>query len=102
MPTIEPRVLRVIDANLNRLKEGLRVCEDISRFVLDSVQTTAQFKQIRLRISGAIKLLGVGASELLKSRNIQKDVGKKTAGAELLRRNFQDVFLANIQIVKES
>ena len=102
MPRIERRVLRIIDANLNRVKEGLRVCEDISRFGLDSVQTTAQFKQIRLRISGAIQLLGIGASELLKSRNIQKDVGKKTAKAELLRRNFQDVFFANIQRVKES
>jgi len=29
-------VLRIIDANTNRLKEGLRVCEDIFRFILNA------------------------------------------------------------------
>lgn len=94
--------MRVIDANLNRVKEGLRVCEDISRFVLDARTITAQFKQIRLRILVSLKLLGIEANSLLESRNIQKDVGKKTTRAELLRKNLQDVFFANIQRVKES
>ena len=33
--TNEERLYRVIDANLNRLKEGLRVVEDVRRYGFD-------------------------------------------------------------------
>jgi hypothetical protein len=102
VPKIERKILRVIDANLNRVKEGLRVCEDTSRFILDSPVITAQFKDIRHRISAALKTLGWQARELLVSRDILRDVGTKTTRPELLRRDFRDVFSANIQRAKES
>ena len=37
------RVLRVIDANANRLTEGLRVCEDTARFILNDKKATQSF-----------------------------------------------------------
>ena len=36
--TNDERIYRVIDANLNRLKEGLRVVEDIKRYVFDDAK----------------------------------------------------------------
>ncbi|MCX5693910.1 MAG: thiamine-phosphate pyrophosphorylase [Candidatus Omnitrophica bacterium] len=64
---------RVIDANLNRAKEGLRVCEEVARFILDDYKFTAQFKAARHKIDNLAK-----------------------------RGNCKDIFWANIQRIKES
>ncbi|MDP3142545.1 MAG: thiamine-phosphate pyrophosphorylase [Candidatus Omnitrophota bacterium] len=102
MQKIDKKILRIIDANINRLKEGLRVCEDAVRFGLDSSKLTIGFKQVRHRLVEALKVLRVDTEELLASRDIRKDVGKPSVPSELLRRNFREVFLANLQRIKES
>ena len=93
---------RVIDANINRVKEGLRVCEEITRFILDSKPLTGELKKIRHQIDP----LAAGLRkkpELLSQRNSLKDVGLKIySRSELKRRDFVDVFAANIQRAKES
>ena len=38
---------RIIDANLNRSREGLRVCEEVARFHLSSPQLTRELKSVR-------------------------------------------------------
>jgi len=96
-------ILRIIDANLNRSQEGIRVCEDVSRFVLNDKRVTRSFKSLRHQISALGK--NVSGKEdliLIKSRNVKKDIGKKTAARERRRENIKDVFLANIQRAKES
>lgn len=94
-------IYRIIDANINRLKEGLRVCEEITRFILDSRQLTEELKRARHKIDLIIKLLPQKAV-LLKERESSKDVGRQIYANELKRKNCQDVFFANIQRVKES
>ena len=39
--------LRLIDANLNRLREGIRVVEDIFRYVYNDKQTALKLKELR-------------------------------------------------------
>lgn len=92
---------RIIDANINRTKEGLRVCEEITRFILNSRSLTAQFKNIRHKIDSLLKYLLTKAS-LLKKRQILTDVGRGNFADEMQRRNYQDIFFANIQRVQES
>ena len=95
------KIARLIDANLNRLKEGLRVCEDISRFILNEKQLTSSFKALRHKVT----TLAVGLDKkipLLKARNIKKDVGKKTTFRESKRKNIKHIFLANLARAKES
>jgi thiamine-phosphate pyrophosphorylase len=41
------RLPRLIDANLNRAREGLRVLEDLARFELDDAALSERAKQIR-------------------------------------------------------
>jgi thiamine-phosphate pyrophosphorylase len=95
------KVGRVIDANLNRAKEGLRVCEEVVRFVLDNHKFTAQLKAARHKIDSlAGKIYSV--SKLLKQRRAQADVGRLNCCGELKRGNCKDIFWANIQRVKES
>jgi len=93
---------RIIDANLNRLKEGIRVCEEITRFILDDKSLTARFKAIRHEISGISENLP-DKCRLLKGRYSEGDVGRKTHHHhELKRSGVEDIFFANIQRVKES
>ncbi|MFA5004698.1 MAG: thiamine-phosphate pyrophosphorylase [Candidatus Omnitrophota bacterium] len=92
---------RIIDANLNRVKEGLRVCEEITRFILGHRLLTASFKQARHKVDRAARMLQ-GAGNLLKARDSVSDVGRKNARNELYRRDAADIFRANLQRVKES
>ena len=94
-------IYRIIDANLNRVKEGLRVCEEIARFVLDNHKLTASFKQIRHEIDRVARKV-YPVSALLGERNSGADVGRLNSRGELQRSSCQDIFRANIQRVKES
>ena len=91
---------RIIDANFNRCKEGLRVCEDLCRFVWNNQRQTKKFKNIRHQLTAIISKLGLNV--LVKSRDIDGDIGKKTTSLESKRKNIKDIFYANIQRVKES
>lgn len=92
-----------MDANANRLKEGLRVIEDISRFIIDDARLTGQFKKIRHAVTDCLKSNKLTAPIcIINKRLIQSDVGKKTIISELDRKNIADIFLANSQRVKES
>ena len=92
---------RIIDANRNRLKEGLRVCEEICRFVLHSASLTRALKSIRHKTE-EILAKSYPSLELLASRNSSQDVGKNIGLGELQRKNTADIFFANMQRAKES
>jgi thiamine-phosphate pyrophosphorylase len=98
---VKKEILRIIDANLNRSREGLRVCEEITRFILEDSRLSSQFKNLRQEISRNIKKLPVISEKLLESRDSQADVGRDILN-KVSRRNYKDVFLANIQRVKEA
>jgi len=99
---IEKNAYRVIDANLNRAKEGLRVCEEIFRFAFPNRTLSGRFKKIRHDVSNALDHTFLNKSELLNSRNSKGDIGKSSSILELKRNDFRDIFFANIQRSKES
>ena len=94
-------IKRIIDANINRAKEGLRVCEEVTRFILNSRALTLELKTLRHEIDSSVKGL-VPKKELLKERLALEDVGRKLCGNELKRDSLKDIFFANIQRAKES
>jgi len=94
-------IIRIIDANINRLKEGLRVCEEITRFILDSRALTQEFKKIRHKVN-SIANPAFSCLRLLSERKSRADVGKNIYADELKRNNYRDIFFANIQRAKES
>jgi thiamine-phosphate pyrophosphorylase len=69
---MQPEILRIIDANINRVSEGLRFIEDITRFMIEDPDTTQQIKSIRHRLNEAVKNMD---PHLIKSRNSEEDVG---------------------------
>ena len=49
----DPRILQIIDANLDRAREGLRVLEDWSRFGLGRSDLVKTIKNYRNRVGAA-------------------------------------------------
>lgn len=88
--------LRIVDANLNRLREGIRVIEDIFRYVYNDKSTSRKLKELRhkSRIDGY--------NELLESRDIKNDVLKKSTSSEQSRKNLHAILIANFKRAQES
>lgn len=97
----EKALCRIIDANINRAKEGLRVCEEVSRFVLENRALASDFKKMRHAISSLSKKLP-GQDSFIQYRDSRLDVGRKIYANELIRASIKDILLANLQRSKES
>ena len=91
---------RILDANFNRAKEGLRVCEDLFRYVWDQRTLTRAFKDVRHELT--VIMAGLDIKKALEARHIQGDVGRGTSVSESQRADLDAVFWANSQRVKES
>ena len=99
---MEEKLYRIIDANLNRSREGLRVCEEIARFVLDDRSLTGEFKALRHGVSDCIKLYPAKLRGIVSARDPEGDVGKGEQAIEKKRKNWKDILIANMERVKES
>ncbi len=94
---------RIIDANTNRLKEGLRVIEDIIRFIANDKKLTYGFKNLRHGITSCLaEVTELKSISIIKDREAEKDVGKHSIRQEFKRNSVLDIFLANAQRIKES
>jgi len=91
---------RILDANFNRAKEGLRVCEDLCRYVWDQKTFTRAFKDLRHDLTNII--VGLDLQKVLEARHIQSDVGRATTVSESKREDINAILWANSQRVKES
>lgn len=96
-------VYTLIDANVNRAKEGLRVIEDIARFLLADKKISPKLKSIRHIVDTGVKKIPEGYSFLLRNRYSENDVGRHTAGkSELARGSISDLLASNFKRVQES
>jgi len=93
---LSPELFRVIDANLNRLKEGIRVVEDIMRYRDNNKNFSLKLKQLRhkSRIDEIDKLL--------LHRDSIKDVLRTTTQSELNRTDIKNIIVANFKRAEES
>jgi thiamine-phosphate pyrophosphorylase len=62
----------MIDANLNRSSEGLRVLEDVARFLLNDAELSQRLRTLRHDLARETKSL---SAELLSHRDSEHDVG---------------------------
>ncbi|MEZ6055939.1 MAG: thiamine phosphate synthase [Planctomycetaceae bacterium] len=94
-------ILRVIDAAANRGREGLRVLEDYTRFVLNSSQQTESLKAIRHRIAELMQQLA--PPRLTAARDTIGDVGCDIHTPQELDRPTNSALLtANFKRVQEA
>ena len=93
---LPPELLRVVDANLNRLKEGIRVIEDIARYVHNDKELATSLKSLRHQCR--IEPL----EELLASRDSINDVLRPTIQSEMNRTDLRSIVIANYKRGQES
>lgn len=94
-------ILRVIDANLNRLREALRVIEEYFRFINLNEAVSIDLKQLRHSLEELEK--GFDQGELLSSRDTQTDpFAGKNREEELNRRSETDIVKASFKRAQEA
>lgn len=93
---LPPELYRVVDANLNRLKEGIRVVEDIIRYRDNNKELSHRLKLLRHKAKIKETL------ELLKKRDSANDVLRPTLKSELNRSDISAIIIANFKRAQES
>ena len=97
---LEKGILRVIDVNFNRAKEGLRVVEDIFRFILENDTLRKKTRYLRHELDEISKENILKVSIL--SRDSKSDIGRETDHLEIKRDDVNSLLYINLQRVKES
>ena len=94
--SLSPELFRVIDANLNRLKEGVRVIEDIMRYRDNNKTFSLKLKELRhnARVDEY--------TELLTYRDSINDVLRPSTKSEQNRTNIKSIIVANFKRAQES
>ncbi len=93
-------MLRLIDANLNRMSEGLRTLEDVARFLLSDAALSAKLKSLRHGLTVEDASL---KRNLLSARDSADDVGAfAEADSETQRQDLPSIVTANARRVEES
>lgn len=100
---MSPIIYRIIDANINRLKEGLRVIEEWCRFGLDNENYASICKKSRHEIIEICRQAEISFSDLVSSRDTEGDVGVSLSSInEYEREDVSSVLKANFNRVQES
>ncbi len=93
-------MLRLVDADLDRLGEGLRVLEEVARFLLNDADLSRRLKTLRHSL---VEDLGALQEELLSARRVMEDVG---APAKIrvapIHQDLPALVIANSRRVQES
>ncbi len=93
---MQSNTLRIIDANLNRLREGIRVVEDIFRYIYNNKEISTKLKELRhlARVENFF--------EILEARDVQNDVLRTSIKSEQNRTDLNSILIANFKRAQES
>lgn len=86
---------RIIDANLNRVREGLRVIEDINRYIFNNATLSQKIKSLRHRCKVESLL------KYISSRDVSGDV-LKNIDDDSSKTNIETILISNYKRVEES
>ncbi|MDE5068294.1 MAG: thiamine phosphate synthase [Trichodesmium sp. St16_bin4-tuft] len=94
---VQPAIRRILDANLDRAREGLRIIEEWCRFGLNSIDLAHECKKLRQEIGGW------HATELRMSRNTPNDPGTQlTHPQEEHRSDIEQLLQVNFCRLEEA
>lgn len=94
-------LFRIIDANINRASEGIRVLEDIARFYYNNASLTEKLKRLRHEIR---KNIMEYLPQCISERNALDDVGLPVSGSLNVdgRNDLFEVIAANFKRCQEA
>ena len=94
------QTLRIVDANLNRIGEGLRLLEDLARLLLNDATLTQQLKTMRHSLITSDWSFN---QQLLQSRDSESDVGINIeTPKQAKQRGLPIMVVANARRVQEA
>lgn len=94
-------IYRVLDANINRLREALRVIEEYYRFFKNDAPVALTLKKLRHSVKEIE--IDLGREPLLKGRNTFSDCfADKNRPEELQRKNVTDILAASCKRAQEA
>lgn len=101
--TMQHKIFRLLDANYNRAKEAARVVEDLIRFLTDDPHLTRSMKNCRHKITQTLLTFPVSYQTLVKSREVESDVGKKHVIYDRKKKpTAQDTLIINFKRAQEA
>jgi len=92
-------VLRLIDANVDRIGEGLRVLEEVARFLLNDADLCHRLKALRHSLAQAVP---VSETDLVSCRDAEADAGAFIRLPDGNHRDLAALVAANSRRVQES
>lgn len=95
-----PQLKTILDANFNRSREALRVCEEVARFILRDARAVRELRAIRHGVTRVLRTYRL--EDLLRARNTARDPGKSPHRWEKRRANWRDLYGANLERSKEA
>ncbi|MDD4924688.1 MAG: thiamine phosphate synthase [Dehalococcoidales bacterium] len=97
---IPNQTLRIVDANLNRIGESLRLLEDIARLMLNNATVSKQLKTIRHNLEDIDFPF---KKQLLQARQADSDVGADIkVEQQLEKRELHTAVIANSRRIEQS
>jgi thiamine-phosphate pyrophosphorylase len=95
-------VYRALDANCNRVREGLRVAEDTARFLLNDAALTARIKAVRHGVTRAEARLFKSPRLRAQVRDVAGDSGRgNREKSEGKRESVRSLVTANLKRAQE-
>lgn len=105
---MKSKTYRILDANINRISEGLRVLEDVARFEFEDSGLTEKLKHMRHHVRKVVKELGfsfIGQRDSLNDPGIaiseKTSLDQKDSYSELIAANFKRV-QEGLRVVEET
>ncbi len=96
-------VLRALDANCNRVREGLRVAEDVARFILNDSPLYHRIKKLRHSVTRVEKNLFKTFEPRILHRDVIQDSGRQTREkSEKKRTTTHELLTANLKRAQEA
>ncbi|MDP8263293.1 MAG: hypothetical protein P9M13_08320 [Candidatus Ancaeobacter aquaticus] len=101
--TLKKSIYRILDANINRLREALRVVEEVARFIVGDKKCTQDIKRCRHTVQKILSQLSIEEHQIELCRDSQNDVGKNIKSeSEANRNGVEDILMANLHRAEES
>jgi thiamine-phosphate pyrophosphorylase len=91
------QVYRVLDANSNRAREGLRVLEDVARFIFNDREATDSLRSCRHMLDKSTRKI---YPQLIAARDSGDDLGRTFK--EPKRKDLKGLISANFKRVEEA
>jgi thiamine-phosphate pyrophosphorylase len=103
MTILSRNILRLLDANLNRAVEGIRILEETSRMIFNNSEITGEIKDLRHSLVAVAKQEKILDNSLLLSRDSEHDILRDNeTSSENNRTDLHSIIRANAGRAQEA